>query len=456
MRSRQYAGGTEFLWPGRDAREDFAMTTAQQPLPTDALAPSPHVGDPTPLPPPPRVFVPVPSNSNLLTRGTRVARGDALITPAEGCDWIPRSPVDGIVAATRQVDRLGVAPANALEIELEAGGAKTPAAAETPSMKSHDLRSVTDLLRSGNVQADRRTSPDLLAQLHTAQQLKPDTILCNLLDPAGESDLMATVMRTSGDAVLSGLAAIAKACGVGRVWLAADTRVAAAAAPALRKFNLSGASPAIKIIDIPNDYPQADPSLLVYAILKRALRPGRNPAEIGVVLLDAPAAATVGRRVSRNEPLLDVTIEVRESEREACSVRSVPVGTPLRYLLEQLWLKPQRMTLRAGAALRDVRVSPDAIIDGVGELSIEVGPLSPVINPDPCIRCGWCVEACPVRIHPAGILEAAQDSDLRAARWYGMGSCIECGICSYVCPSRLPLLSAIRQMKTENARREIK
>src|SRR6185436_2307957 len=145
----------------------------------------------------------------------------------------------------------------------------------------------------------------------------------------------------------------------------------------------------------------------------------------GVILLDGPAAAAVGRRVKHGLPMLDVTVEVRESDREACSVRSVPVGTPLRYLLEQLWLKPQRLTLRAGAALRAVRVSADAIIDGVGELSIEVGPLSPVINPDPCIRCGWCVESCPVQIHPAGLLESAQDNDLRSARWYGLASCIE-------------------------------
>ena len=100
-----------------------------------------------------------------------------------------------------------------------------------------------------------------------------------------------------------------------------------------------------------------------------------------------------------------------------------------------------------------MRVSPDAVIDGVGELSIDAGPLSPVINPDACIRCGWCVEACPVGIHPAGLLESAQDNDVKAAQWYGLESCIGCGICSYVCPSRLPLLPAIRELRTTLARR---
>jgi len=433
-------------------------TPAQPPPRTDAHATASH--DPTPLPPPPRVFVPVPNDATCIDAGVRVARGDALIRSPESPKWHSLSPVAGTIVGRREVERLGIERCSAVEIAVDSdGGAKTQATADAaPANGVPDLQGLIDLLRAGNVRADRRTSPDLLAQLNVAQQRKPDTLLCNLLDPAGESDLMSTVMRWSGEAVLSGLSAIARAAGVSRVWLAADTRVAAAAAPALRKFQSTrGSSTAtIKIIDIPNDYPQADPSLLLDAILKRRLRPDRNPAEIGVILLDAPAAAAVGRRVTQNEPMLDVVVEVRESDREACSVRTVPVGTPLGYLLEQLWLKPQRLTLRAGAALRDVRVSPEAIIDGVGELSIEVGPLSPVINPDPCIRCGWCVEACPVRIHPAGLLEAAQDSDLRAARWYGLGSCIECGICSYVCPSRLPLLSAIRQMKTENARREIK
>jgi electron transport complex protein RnfC len=63
------------------------------------------------------------------------------------------------------------------------------------------------------------------------------------------------------------------------------------------------------------------------------------------------------------------------------------------------------------------------------------------------------VEACPVRIHPAGLLEAAQDNDIAAAEWYGLQACVECGICSYVCPSRLPLLPAIRELRADVTRR---
>jgi electron transport complex protein RnfC len=101
---------------------------------------------------------------------------------------------------------------------------------------------------------------------------------------------------------------------------------------------------------------------------------------------------------------------------------------------------------RAGDFLRDAWITPETSL-GNGELIIHATAPHLNANPDPCIRCGWCLEACPTRIHPAGLLEAAQENDLRAAKRFGLDACIECGICSYVCPTRLPLLTAIQGLK---------
>jgi Na+-translocating ferredoxin:NAD+ oxidoreductase RnfC subunit len=183
---------------------------------------------------------------------------------------------------------------------------------------------------------------------------------------------------------------------------------------------------------------------------------------VNTLLLDAPAAAAVGRALGSAaglpgaaasgdqghapEPMLTVPIELRDADRARCTVFTAAVGTPLRHVLDAAGLKIQGLTFRAGAALRDVKVSCDAIIDG-GELTVDAGRITPLINPDPCIRCGWCVESCPVRIHPAGLLEAAQETDQALAEHYGLHACIECGVCSYVCPSRLPLLDSIRELR---------
>ncbi len=62
----------------------------------------------------------------------------------------------------------------------------------------------------------------------------------------------------------------------------------------------------------------------------------------------------------------------------------------------------------------------------------------------PCIRCGRCLESCPVDISPAMITLAAEQDLFAVAGEYGSGACIECGNCSYVCPSKRPMVELIR------------
>ncbi|MGB5518726.1 MAG: 4Fe-4S dicluster domain-containing protein, partial [Gammaproteobacteria bacterium] len=73
----------------------------------------------------------------------------------------------------------------------------------------------------------------------------------------------------------------------------------------------------------------------------------------------------------------------------------------------------------------------------------------------PCIRCGYCVEACPMQLNPTmlGMLAASSDYETMASK-YHLNDCFECGSCSYVCPSNIPLVQYFRIAKSVNRERE--
>ena len=65
----------------------------------------------------------------------------------------------------------------------------------------------------------------------------------------------------------------------------------------------------------------------------------------------------------------------------------------------------------------------------------------------PCIRCGQCVDACPVALSPLQLLRDIEADRLSLARAHGLPDCTECGRCDPVCPSRIPLLQLFRSGK---------
>ena len=62
----------------------------------------------------------------------------------------------------------------------------------------------------------------------------------------------------------------------------------------------------------------------------------------------------------------------------------------------------------------------------------------------PCIRCGKCVRACPMKLPPTEIATASEKEVFDQAEALGALDCIECGSCAFECPSYIPLVQKIR------------
>ena len=66
-----------------------------------------------------------------------------------------------------------------------------------------------------------------------------------------------------------------------------------------------------------------------------------------------------------------------------------------------------------------------------------------------CVRCGRCVEACPLDLMPTRLALASRHKDWAMAKRYHITACMECGCCAYVCPARIPLVQLIRMGKVQ-------
>jgi electron transport complex protein RnfC len=318
------------------------------------------------------------------------------------------------------------------------------------------LESLVETLRSAGVAADRWTSPDLLGQLGQAGKHAVDTVLCNILDFDDALPLQETIARAFAAELAGAVALLMAATGAKRGIICFGAQIDDASPRAIEH---AARGTRVRIERLVNDYPQPNPILVLHALLGRVLRPGSLPTEAGVLLLDAAAAVAVGRALLWNEPSHDVLVGVADlrgahnihpdatQSHHAPHFVAAPIGTSLREILRAADIVPGPFELRGGSPLREVKLSPDSTISGAGEVALYLVEPHPQPNPDPCIRCGWCVSGCPVHINPAGILQAAQAADPVAADRCGVESCIECGICAYVCPSYLPLLSGIRAIR---------
>ena len=312
-----------------------------------ALPPS-TVPTSSPLKLPPRLFVPLPSDvaENCLNPGTRVTRGQALIAPIAGDAYVPLAPAVGTVVRTLQVQLLDGRTSAAVEIDVDPSGDTAADAIPSTTSPPADLHALIDRVRRCGVTATRHTSPDLLGQLREATGGPMHHLICNLLDVDGGSSLHSKVIRENGSFVIDGVVALAQALGSAKAWIAAAPGLSNRVSVLVRKAN---AISKIKVVTIENDYPQSDPTLLVYALTGRRLQPAQLPTSVKAVVLDGVAASAVGRSVAGGEALLTVPVEIRDSTRARSHVALAAVGTPLAHVLASMGLNAA-YTFRAGAA----------------------------------------------------------------------------------------------------------
>lgn len=191
----------------------------------------------------------------------------------------------------------------------------------------------------------------------------------------------------------------------------------------------------VDVLILPSGYPDQE------TVLARRLQ------QPGAVVLDLAAVYAVYEAVVLQKPLIERTVTIAgECVMEPKNVQ-VRLGTDLQTIFKYAkgFMREPRKVIIGGplSGLAVPRLDCSLPTGGAGLLALPAEIAKPE-QVEPCIRCGKCLEVCPVEIAPAMISLAAENDLFQLARDYGAGLCIECGNCSYVCPSKRPLVELIQ------------
>jgi electron transport complex protein RnfC len=213
---------------------------------------------------------------------------------------------------------------------------------------------------------------------------------------------------------------------------------------------------------VPVKYPQGSEKMLITALLGKEVPSGGLPIDVGVVTVNVATTAEIGRLLPKGRGIQERIVTITGPAVKKKGNYRMPIGTPLRYVLEQVGVEDNISEVYMGGPMMGVAVSNLDISIVKGTSGIVVFAEKDVKRSAkiyPCIKCGACVDACPLSLNPSklGILAKFEAYDQMAAD-YNLMDCFECGSCSYVCPSNIPLVQyfrlskkIVRKRKTVNA-----
>ena len=188
------------------------------------------------------------------------------------------------------------------------------------------------------------------------------------------------------------------------------------------------------------------------AVLKREVPTGGLPLDVGVVVINVGTAAAIARAVLRGKPLTHRVVSVSGAGIVQSKNLLVPVGITYSELIEFCGgLKADAEMVIAGGPMMGFALGEldTPVTKGTSGITVLTHKEVRKAAETPCVRCGRCVDVCPLHLVPTKMAMAARGGDWELARRYHLQVCCECGCCGYICPAGIPLVQLIRYGKVQ-------
>lgn len=253
------------------------------------------------------------------------------------------------------------------------------------------------------------------------------------------------VMVEYAEALIDGTAILQRFIQAEKVYIAIEANKPDAVI-ALREAAAGYGFP-VEVVPLQVKYPQGAEKMMISAILGEEVPAGKLPIDVGVLVSNVGTIVALSNYFRRGQALFERVITVTGPAVRRPANVLVPLGTPMRDVVEfcgGITDEAARILL-GGPMMGIVQKSLDTpVVKGTSGILVLTNQEVEDVTTFSCIRCGRCLEACPLFINPARLGLLARKGLWEEMEENNALDCFECGACSYVCPSGIPLVQSIR------------
>ena len=210
----------------------------------------------------------------------------------------------------------------------------------------------------------------------------------------------------------------------------------------------------IEVVTAKTKYPQGAEKTLIKRVMGRTVPRGGLPADVGVVVSNISTVKAISDAIRTGMPLIERVATVTGEKIKNPGNYIVKIGTSVKEMIDYCGgTTDDDVMIKMGGPmmgfeLTDLNVPMMKGSNGI--IAIDTDQTQPM----ECIKCGRCVDVCPMELSPLYFAKFADEQNWQGMKDMNVMDCVECRSCEFICSSKIPLVSKIKAGK--NAIREMK
>ena len=274
---------------------------------------------------------------------------------------------------------------------------------------------------------------------------KVDTIIVN----AGECEPYITaddrLCREYPQQLISGIQIIMKVFGLKEAHIGIEDNKP----EAILALKANVGSTGVVVDVLPAMYPQGAEKQLIQSITGKQVPSGGLPASVGCAVFNAATCKAIHDAVYEGMPLIKRIVTITGDILMEPKNLIVPIGTSYNDLLEACGHSENPYKVLNGGPMMGMAQYDLSVptVKACNAVTILGHKNRYAIEDSQCIRCGKCIDVCPMRLMPVLMYKALYSGDVGEMKATNLMDCIECGCCAYNCPACVPLVLAFRSGK---------